>query len=707
MFHKLILSLGLLAVFFIALSNTSFAFTNADTDKNVVVRLLPEKTALTGGETVTVGIQQTIRPGWHTYWANPGDSGAIIRIKWTGIKNIETASLQWPIPKKLPMGPLTNFGYEGEVTLLQNITLPEKLSGGAQTITAEIDLLVCAEICIPETHTASFIINGDEDPVPAAVEMARTKLPIDMGWQTTMAEEGGNLIVTIATDTPNAFNRLKSIEIYPEEWGLIANSGKTTATKDASHLILTHPRGERDLSEAPLSNIVVTYQDAMGARKAVRVSGVTGDAVPVEKASLTQETVGIAKSIFFAFLGGLILNLMPCVFPILSMKALSLVKLKDKDIAKARMNGVAYTIGILACFTIIAGILLLLKAGGSQVGWGFQLQHPAIILFLAYLFFTLGLNLIGFFEINFKFVNAGQSLTQKTGMTGSFFTGVLATLVATPCTAPFMGVAMGFALTQPAFVSLLIFLSLGFGLALPYLALTFSPGLRHVLPKPGAWMETFRQFLAFPMFASACWLIWVLSQQISHMGQFFALIGMLTIALGLWLINRQPSHKWGRLFVLAMAFLSFGFALSTFFTVRPDETLTATSAVHAEDNWESFTRAKLDDYLKDDEPVFVNMTAAWCITCKVNEKVALSIDSTRALFMEKKVRYLKGDWTNQNPEITNFLEEYGRSGVPIYVYYGPRAENGTRPDAVVLPQILTPGIVADTIHQPQEHKAYD
>ncbi len=701
MFHKLILSLFVLSLFFIAFSNTSLAFTDKSSDKNVAVRLLPEKTSVAGGETITVGVQQTIRPGWHTYWANPGDSGAIIRIKWAGVKDIKPAAIQWPIPKKLPMGPLTNFGYEGEATLLQNITLPEKLPKGAQTITAEIDLLVCEEICIPESHTESFIINGDENPVPAAVEIARTKLPIDMGWQTTMAESDGNLVVTIATDTPNAFNKLKSIELYPEEWGLIANSAKTSAKKDDKHLIITHPRGERDLSEAPLSNIVVVYEDAMGARKAIRVSGVTNDAVPVEKTSIAQETVGIVKAIVFAFLGGLILNLMPCVFPVLSMKALSLVKLKDKEIARARMNGIAYTVGILACFTVIAGILLLLKAGGAQVGWGFQLQHPAIILFLAYLFFTLGLNLIGFFEINFKFASAGQSLTQKTGMTGSFFTGVLATLVATPCTAPFMGVAMGFALTQPAAVSLLIFLALGSGLALPYLALTFSPGLRHILPKPGAWMETFRQFLAFPMFASACWLIWVLSQQISHMGQFFALIGMLAIALGLWLINRRPSHKWGRLFVLVMAFLSFGFALSTFFTVRADEAVgTQSAAATAEDDWEGFTRAKLDDYLKGDEPVFVNMTAAWCITCKVNEKVALSIDSTRALFTEKNVRYLKGDWTNQNPEITNFLEEYGRSGVPIYVYYGPRDENGTRPDAVVLPQILTPGIVADTINQP-------
>jgi len=695
MFQKLILALGCLALLSTGFSNTSFA----QADKNVAIRLLPEKTAVKDGDTITVGIQQIIRPGWHTYWANPGDSGAVIRVKWSGARNIEDAPMQWPIPKRLPMGPLMNFGYEDEVTLLQDITIPN--ADSEQTITADIELLVCDEICIPETHQASFTINGNEEPVPAAVELARTKLPIDMGWQTTMAEQDGNLVVTIATDTPNAFNKLRSIELYPEEWGLISNPEKTSAKKDEGHLVLTHKRGERDLSDAPISNLLVVYEDAAGMRKAVRVSGVTGDAVPVEKASIAQETGGFVKAILFALLGGLILNLMPCVFPVLSMKALSLVKLKDKELSKARMNGIAYTVGILACFTVIAGILLLLKAGGSQVGWGFQLQHPAIILFLAYLFFTLGLNLIGFFEINSRFVNAGQSLTQKTGMTGSFFTGVLATLVATPCTAPFMGVAMGYALTQPAYVSLLIFLALGFGLALPYLALTFSPALRHILPKPGAWMETFKQFLAFPMFASACWLLWVLSQQIGHMGQLFALLGMLAIALGVWLLRKQPARKEARLAVLVLAFLTFGFVFSTFLTVQQDEAQTAEQiALEAEDNWEGFTRAKLDDYLKGNDPIFVNMTAAWCITCKVNEKVALSIDSTRALFEKNNVRYLKGDWTNQNPEITNFLEEYGRSGVPIYVYYGPRMEGGARPQPVVLPQILTPGNVEDTINNP-------
>lgn len=662
---------------------------------HVSIRLLPEKTDVKAGDIITVGIEQTITPHWHTYWLNAGDSGTAPRVKWTGL-NVKASTIDWPAPKKMPMGPLTNFGYEGKVVLLQDLTLPADLPPGPQKLTAKVDVLVCNEICIPETHEASFTINGDQAPSPAAIERARASLPLDMGWASNINERDGNLIVTIETDTPGAFSKLESIELFPEEWGLVTNGEKATAVKKGSTLTITQKRGERELADAPLSKIVVAYEDASGARKAVRVSGITEGGKP-DGNDLPHET-GFVQAVFLALLGGLILNLMPCVFPVLSMKALSLVQLKDQDNARARLHGLAYTAGILVCFAAIAGILIALKAGGAQVGWGFQLQHPGVILFLAYLFFTLGLNLAGMFDFSFSLAHAGDSLTRKKGLSGSFFTGVLATLVATPCTAPFMAGAMGYAITQPAVVSMAIFLALGLGLALPYLALTFIPALRHSLPKPGLWMERFRQFLAFPMFVAACWLLWVLSQQINHMGQFAALLGMVAIAFGIWLWKFRPRRHWGRhVFLLAMI-ATFGFTLSTFFTIRPEApSASAEESIHK--NWEDFTRAKLEDYLKGSEPVFVNMTASWCITCKVNDRVAIDIDATRQLFKEKGIRYLKGDWTNQNPEITSFLEEYERSGVPIYVYYGQRdSESGARPEPVVLPQLLTPGIIEKTIN---------
>ncbi len=690
MLNKFFLCLSLILAF----STGSAAFAQSPEAKHVSIRLLPEKTQLQGGDTVTVAIQQKIDNGWHTYWLNPGDSGSAARITWKGLEDIKTAPIQWPLPKKMPIGPLTNFGYENEVTLLQDITLPEDIGQGPQLITATLDILVCHEICIPETHTASFTINGDQDGSPATIEKARAKLPLEMGWATALAEKDGNLVVTIKTDMPSAFAKLKSIDLFPEEWGLIDNTQKTSATKDESSLTLTHKRGDRDLSDVPVSKLVVVYEDTAGQRKGVRLSTLIDGTNP--QSGEADNMVGIAKAILLALLGGIVLNLMPCVFPVLSMKALSLVQLKDKDIDKARVHGLAYTAGIIACFLLIAGVLIALKAAGQQVGWGFQLQHPVIILFLAYLFFTLGLNLAGFFEIDFGLSNAGHKLTRQSNLSGSFFTGVLATLVATPCTAPFMGIAMGYALTQPAYVAIIVFIALGLGLALPYLALTFIPALRHVLPKPGHWMETFRQFLAFPMFLSACWLIWVLSQQISHMEQFAALLGMLAIAFGIWLYKRRPKNKLGHAIILIAMIASFGFTLSTFFTMK--STVPEVETEQAE-NWIQFSRPKLEELLKGNQPVFINMTAAWCITCKVNEKVALAIDSTEKLFKEKNIQYLKGDWTNQNPEITSFLEEYGRSGVPIYVYYGPRSKaEGVRPEAVVLPQILTPGIVEKAIN---------
>lgn len=696
MFQKSFWPLSLVFSFLLLITISYPSLAQPTDEQHISIRLIPDKTDVKGGDTITVGIEQTIDPQWHTYWSNPGDSGTAARIVWEGVK-VEAGEIQWPVPKKLPMGPLTNFGYEEQVTLLQDLKLPENLPEGAQTITATIDVLVCHEICIPESHTASFTINDGSEPKTKAIENARAQLPIDMGWATSVREEKGDLVVTVATDTPSAFAKLKSIELYPEEWGLILNTTDTSAEKHGETLTLRHKRGDRALSEVPVSKLVIAYKDANGQRKGFRVSTVEADAMSAPVTADSGPVVSIWKAILLALLGGIVLNLMPCVFPVLSMKALSLVNLKDKEIGIARAHGIAYTLGILAMFTVIAGVLIALKAGGMQIGWGFQLQHPTVILGLAYLFFVLGLNLVGYFEIDFGLSNVGQTLTSKSDLSGSFFTGVLATLVATPCTAPFMGAAMGYALTQNAATAIVVFLALGLGLALPYLLLSFIPAVRHALPKPGAWMQRLREFLAFPMFLSSCWLIWVLSQQVSHMGQFAALLGMLAIAFGIWLWKYRPAHIAGHVLYVLIMLASFGFVLSTFFTMQPAQENTVRAPDEAQ-NWEDFSQARLQEYLEGDEPVFVNMTAAWCITCKVNEKVALATESTQSLFKKNNVKYLKGDWTNQNPEITAFLEEYGRSGVPIYVYYGPRLEkHGVRPEPVVLPQILTPGLVAESI----------
>ncbi|HRQ61380.1 MAG TPA: thioredoxin family protein, partial [Alphaproteobacteria bacterium] len=352
--------------------------------------------------------------------------------------------------------------------------------------------------------------------------------------------------------------------------------------------------------------------------------------------------------------------------------------------------------GIIASFLVIAGILIALQGAGSSVGWGFQLQNPAVITMLIYLLFVIGLNLMGFFEVSARFANFGGRLTGSEGVGGSFFTGVLATIVATPCTAPFMGAAIGFALTQNAAVSLLVFAFLGLGLALPYLALSFIPALQKFLPKPGAWMETFRQLLAFPMFLTCAWLLWVLDQQVGEMGILGAALGLTALSFAIWLSKVLPKKGVRRKVLIALAVFSALLA----FGLLPVKPLGGTSVSlqgQVGAFGETYSAAALDEALASPAPVFVEMTAAWCITCKVNHATSLNIESTKKLFTDKGVKFLVGDWTNYDPAITEYLNRFGRNGVPIYVYYGPPNAEGTRPEPKLLPQILTPGIVADAI----------
>ncbi|PZP54413.1 MAG: disulfide bond formation protein DsbD, partial [Micavibrio aeruginosavorus] len=350
-------------------------------------------------------------------------------------------------------------------------------------------------------------------------------------------------------------------------------------------------------------------------------------------------------------------------------------------------------------------VLIVLQKTGENIGWGFQLQNPVVVLLLSYILFVVGLNLSGMFEFTGRLANIGQDLTQKKGYTGSFFTGALATIVATPCTAPFMGIALGYALLQPPVVSMAIFLALGFGLALPYLLLCVIPALRKALPRPGAWMETFRQFLAFPMFASAAWLLWVYGQQVEgYYTGLMALLGAVFIAMGIWMWKRAPAHQPARSFIhfIAALFIIIAVSIASIsmakipMTVAKIENSIEEAAIRHDTI--PFSPATFDELIAGKDPVFVEMTASWCITCKVNERIALKTESTKKLFEDHNVSYVQGDWTNQNPEITNFLKSHGRNGVPLYVFYGERdPTTNTRPEPVVLPQLLTNGLVADIV----------
>lgn len=715
----------------------------AKPDQYVDVRLLPQRNQIKAGEEIWIGVEQSIYPHWHTYWVNPGDSGAPSRIKWTLPNGFEIGEIQWPAPQKIPYDPLVNYGYEGKAVFLQKLKVPATLPDGPITLSADVEVLVCKDICIPEfsTHEMTLNVEGAAlDDNSAYLNEARGSLPAKIDWSVGYGERNGNLVLGFAKGSDDGLSGIdlsavdpNTIELFPLDWGIVDNTAPTRAAVTDGVLSILQTRGGRALSEIEKLNGVLAYTAPDGRQQSIQFTAQKDDALltssavtdasaqaqtpqdaqsvseqnaPIEKNAAdaktslndyqkTAQDTGFLKAILLAIIGGLVLNLMPCVFPVLSIKALSLVKIAEKHPEQARLHGMSYTLGVIISFLAIAGTLVALKLGGANIGWGFQLQNPVIITLLAYLLFTIGLNLSGVFEFGGGLSNVGGKLAQGHGYKNSFFTGILATIVATPCTAPFMGAALGYALFQPAIISLSVFAALGFGLALPYLLLSFLPHLQHILPKPGAWMDVFKQLLAFPMYLSAIWLVWVLSQQTGARGMLGALLGMIAIGFGVWLLSHRPRGKKKRITLIILAVLSFIMALGFLPSseAKPDQDATIEQSSNALLH-EPYSVEALNEALSNSDPVFVEMTAAWCITCKVNHASSINIKETRTLFKDNAVQYLVGDWTNQDPAITTYLDSFGRNGVPLYVYYGRADENGIRPDPVLMPQILTPKIVA-------------
>lgn len=697
----------------VGLQAPTYAMESDDGANKVKVRLIAERTSIQGGEEIWIGIEQQIAPHWHTYWKNPGDSGSAPQISWDLPEGFEISEIQWPAPHKMPYPPLTNYGYSDSVILLQKLMVPDVLPEGKIELEADFEVLVCKEECIPEYGTYSLSLN-DQDALSAQedngayIAAALKKVPVMQGWDASYMQDGSEFVLSVTPSEKLSNIDLDSVAIFPTEWGVVNNSAQAIVSEADGTYVIKQERGERDLSAVKMSEFVLRYEadgqeytyafeagfnnEVMNAAQ----TGADGQALSIESSGFAG---GFLGALIFALIGGLILNLMPCVFPVLSLKALSLVKVAQKHPIEARIHGFAYTFGVILSFLVIAGALLLLKSVGAGIGWGFQLQNPLIVGALAYLLFILGLNLSGVFEFSNPFGNAGGQLANQSGPMGSFFTGILATLVATPCTAPFMAGAIGYAMVQPAYISLSVFAALGFGLALPYLALALFPPLQKILPKPGAWMEVFRQLLAFPMFGAAVWLVWVLGMQTGGGGSAALLSGMVFIAFGIWLMRHSPVKPVRLLIVRVLIVLSFVIAFVAMPKQHSNSVMPHSNSDH--DEWYSaYSSEALEQALLSDKPVFVEMTASWCITCKVNHAVAINIDSTKTLFAEEDVQYFVGDWTNEDPEITKFLTRYGRSGVPLYVYYGaPSVDTGQRPDPEVLPQVLTPALIKKTFVQ--------
>lgn len=669
---------------------------------NVRASLLAETASVAPGGTVTIALRQEIRDGWHTYWQNPGDSGAATRIDWQLQAGAAAGPLQFPAPEAIPYGPLVNYGYKNEAILLAAITLPADLAAGSTArIAAEAEWLVCADVCIPEY--GSFVLElpvAAQSPLPVAANAeifarARASMPVESPFPAEAAVRNGEVTIRLAASGFDGA-KIESLRFFPFSDKLIDHAAEQRVRFDAGGVTLTTALSKSTPPGAgPVEGLIVIRENT-GDGETVRALSFSAPLVanlPAATATPAFPSIPLWQALLFALIGGVILNLMPCVLPVLSMKALGLITHGQDSRAAMRASGLAYTAGVLATFGAIAGVLIALQAGGAAIGWGFQLQEPVFVAILAYVLFALGLMLSGVFTIGGGLMGAGQGLASRSGVSGSFFTGALAAVVATPCTAPFMGTALGFAMTQPPTVSLSVFLALGFGLALPYLAITFSPGLVRLLPKPGMWMERFKQILAFPLYASAAWLVWVLSIQAGPNGVAAALAGMVLIAFAAFLYeaSRGASGGWrGVSLASALAAIIGALYLTSFAPRAATASAPAGANETASIPYETYTPARLAELREAGRPVFLNMTAAWCITCLVNERVAITTPEVEEALRENGIVYMKGDWTNRDPAITALLAEFGRNGVPLYVVY-PRAEKGGNPQ--VLPQILTPGEV--------------
>ena len=652
----------------------------------VVAQLVTSHDQIDAGEEFYVALVTTMDPEWHIYWKNPGDSGEPVDIYWGDAPTTQVGDIIWPLPDTIPTGPIINYGFDGRAVFPMPVTAPANLSDGdVISLDAEITYLVCKDICIPESAKLSVAVTIGEsfkdERWSYNIETAIAESPQESNIKANVLLEGSEISFELETDPSD----IEKAYFFPDTPGMINHSAPQTLSLGETGLRLTVESGFslQDGLQGPIKGVLRT-ESKSGDVRGVWVTARPGAAVSIGKVAATQSAsstnITAWTALIGAFLGGLILNLMPCVFPIISMKALSFTKHAHGEEALIRKQGWLYVAGVLATFMALTVILLALKAAGSSIGWGFQLQSPVVVGTLALLFFAIGLNLLGVFEFRLGVENSGGSLARKEGNIGAFFTGVLAVIVATPCTAPFMAGAIGFAFVQPAIVTIIVFLALGLGFALPFLALSYWPSLLRRLPKPGPWMETFKQVMAFFMFGAVIWLIWVLSFQTSENGVAKALFAMLALGFGVFMLRR--SGNFAKLATGASVLLAVALVGSLHVSKLSEVALSQ----------QAWSPEKVAELRADGKAVFVDFTAAWCVTCKVNEQLVLK--GSGDLFEKHNTEFLVADWTNKNDQIADELASYGRSGVPLYLLFPP-GNNSVK--AAVLPQILTRSVLEDAL----------
>lgn len=662
---------------------------NVQQSPRATVSLVSDHAAVSPGQKVRIGLRQRLAPHWHTYWKNPGDAGSPPNIEFNLPEGATVSAIDWPGPDRFIIGPVASYGYENEIVFPMTLSVPQDAQPGSQlAVEANADWVVCEKECIPEEGRFRLTLPVEATARPASpvirasFNTADARQPQPAPWNASVVA-GESTLQLLVKGEGISKQSVRSALYFPESWGIVDHVAEQSLMVENGKLTLTLQKGQ-GYTPGPSAGLL-SITDGGGQKRWFDLKLTPAAAAAAE----TPANLPLWQMALFAFLGGVILNLMPCVFPVLAIKATALAGMSGSDRREVRLSGVFYTSGVLAAFMTLAVALLAVRAGGNAVGWGFQFQSPLFVAAMCWLMLAIGLNLSGVFEVDSSFSGAGQKLTERKGHSGSFFTGLLAVVVATPCTAPFMGAAIGSALVAPAFVSLLVFAMMGVGMALPFLLLGIFPAVAQRLPRPGMWMVRLRQALAFPMYATAAWLLWVLAQQAGEAGLRMALAGSVLVGLVGWLIGLgQHGVKkvwWPRSFALIGFFGLIGLMVTLHYT----EPAQASSPQQAS-NAEPYNAERLARLQAEGKPVFINMTAAWCITCLVNERTTLSTAAVQKAMQDHNVVYMKGDWTNRDPAITAFLQSFKRDGLPFYVFYPADKQ------PVVLPPVLTQAIVTDT-----------
>ena len=647
------------------------------------------------GKTVWVGLQLRHQPDWHTYWKNSGDSGLATNLSWTLPAGVLAGEIAWPLPVKIPIGNLANYGYDNTVLLPVPLTITPDFKPSVLNPELEVKLkaswLVCKIECVPQD--GEFVlrvpVRGSTAIHGAAFDAAFRAQPQALPQAGSIAIEDRTLKVSVI-GLPASLQG-QTLEFFPETPEIIETAAKWTQSWQGAVWTATVPMAKHRSGDPATMPLVLAAQlgnERVGFVTQAKVTGTwpvmaapsaTGTTAPANQptapASLPSS---LWLALLGALLGGMILNLMPCVFPVLAIKVVGFAR-HGSHPRRQRVGGLAYSAGVVLSFIALGALMLLLRGAGEQLGWGFQLQSPAVVAALAALFTVIGLNLAGVFEFG-QFVPSRVALLEaKNPSVDAFLSGILAVVIASPCTAPFMGASLGVALALPPLQALTIFATLGIGMALPYLAASWSPALARMLPRPGAWMATFRHAMAFPMFATVVWLVWVLGQQSGINGAASLLALLLSLALVIWALALRGSSR----LVMTTLGMAVFVLLSASIGQNVTKPLEITSNPASSALWQPWAPGKVDQALAGGAPVFVDFTAAWCVTCQYNKSTTLASTELLADFASRNVTLLRADWTRRDPAITAALAQLGRNGVPVYVLY----KTGQAP--VVLSEILS------------------